>query len=166
MPSLFRTAILERLRLPLDVTDATCTCGGRLDSLVRHRGSCLGCQEAGAVVRTNMKLRDMNIVCPANDDHEIKVVASGLRLRQGAQLGVDGTLRSATSCGAVCTNAANMDALQHPAFFAWRRRWTRMLICVFPHLGWGGVGWCGWHQIWPMCLNRELRGLVRVRVHL
>ena len=128
VPSLLRTAILERLRLPLDVTDATCTCGGRLDSLGRHRGACpqsgrlhtraIGpertvariCREAGAVVRTNMKLRDMNIVCPANDDREIEVVASGLRLRHGAQLTVDVTLRSATtSCGAVCTNAANMD---------------------------------------------------------
>ena len=57
-----------------------------------------------------MKLRDMNIVCPANDDREIEVVASGLRLRHGAQLAVDVTLRSATtSCGAACTNAANMD---------------------------------------------------------
>ena len=37
------------------------------------------CREAGAVVRTNMKFRDMNIVCPANDDREIEVVASGLR---------------------------------------------------------------------------------------
>ena len=52
-----------------------------------------------------MKLRDMNIVCPANDDREIEVVAS-----HGAQLAVDVTLRSATtSCGAACTNAANMD---------------------------------------------------------
>ena len=41
-----------------------------------------------------MKLKDMNIVCPANDDREIEVVASG-------QLAVDVTLRSATtSCGA------------------------------------------------------------------
>ena len=154
-----------------------------------------------------MKLRDMNTVCPANDDREIEVVASGLRLRHGAQLAVDVTLRSATtSCGAACTNAANVDgavlvrprrdketkyaelvdgarchlvvvaiesdesmnfisdlasvrsqnapqALQRPAFLAWRRRWTRMLavcllprIFIFPYLGWGGVGWCGWHH--------------------
>ena len=57
-----------------------------------------------------MKLRDMNIVCPANDDREIEVVASGLRLRHGAQLAVDVALHSATtSCGAACTNVANMD---------------------------------------------------------
>ena len=44
-----------------------CTCGGRLDSLGRHRGAC-------------------------------------------SQLAVDVPLRSATtSCGAACTNAANMD---------------------------------------------------------
>ena len=96
VPSIFRTAILERQRLPLDVTDATCTCGGRLDSLGRHRGACpqsgrlrtraIGpertvariCREAGAVVRTNMKLRDMNIVCPANDDREIEVLQSSV----------------------------------------------------------------------------------------
>ena len=46
-PSLFRTAILERLRLPLDVTDATCTRGGRLDSLGRtdRRGRLQGSAE-------------------------------------------------------------------------------------------------------------------------
>ena len=30
-PQLFRALVLERLRLPLDVTDALCECGGRLD---------------------------------------------------------------------------------------------------------------------------------------
>ena len=36
-PQLFRVLVLERLRLPLDVTDATCECGSRLDLLGRHR---------------------------------------------------------------------------------------------------------------------------------
>ena len=63
--------------------------GGRLDSLGRQRGACpesgrprtrpIGpertiCREVGAVVRTNMKLRDKNIVVPANDEREIEVV--------------------------------------------------------------------------------------------
>ena len=126
-PSIFRTALLERLRLHLDVTDATCTCGGHVDHLGRHRGACpqsgrlrtraVGpertlariCREAGAMSRTNVKLRDMNITCPANDEREIEVVASGIPLLHGAQLAVDVTLRSATTtCGAACTNAANV----------------------------------------------------------
>ena len=42
--------------------------------------------------------------------NEIEVVASGLRLRHGAQLVVDVTLRTATtSCGVACTNVAHMD---------------------------------------------------------
>ena len=106
-PSIFRTVVLERLRLPLDVIEATCACGGFLDSLGRHRAACpqsgklrtraVGpertlariCREAGARVRCNVKLRDMNITTPATDEREVEVVASGLPLQHGAQLAID-----------------------------------------------------------------------------
>ena len=73
-PSVFRTTILERLRLPLDIAEAHCECGGFVDSLGRHRAACPRsgrlrsravapertlariCREAGAVVRCNVKL--------------------------------------------------------------------------------------------------------------
>ena len=47
------------------------------------------CREAGATVRTNTKLRDMNVCVPANDQWAIEVLASGLPLAP----------RSATRCG-------------------------------------------------------------------
>ena len=46
------------------------------------------CREAGATVRTNTKLRDMNVCVPANDQRAIEVLASGLPLHYGAQLAV------------------------------------------------------------------------------
>ena len=36
-PQLFRTLVLERLRLPLDVTESKCECGCFLDTTGRHR---------------------------------------------------------------------------------------------------------------------------------
>ena len=39
-PSGFRTAVLERMRLPLDLTEALCECGGVIDSQGRHRAAC------------------------------------------------------------------------------------------------------------------------------
>ena len=112
----------------LEVTEASCSCEGRLDCLGRHRAACpqsgrlraraVGpertlariCREGGAVVRTNVKLRDMNTTVPVTDEREIEVVASGLPLRHGAQLAVDITLRSAlTSDGRASTNAASVN---------------------------------------------------------
>ena len=127
-PQLFRALVLERLRLPLDVTDASCECGSRLDLLGRHRAACprsgrlrsraLGterslarvCREAGATVRCNTKLRDMNVQVPAHDERAIEVLASGLPLHHGAQLAVDITLRSAlTAQGRARPNASHVN---------------------------------------------------------
>ena len=127
-PELFRNLILERLRLPLAVADATCECGTPLDSRGRHRAACplsgrlrtravapertRVCREAGAIVRTNVKLRDMNIAVRADDERCIEVVASGLPLFHGAQLAVDITLRCAlTSRGEPRTGAAREDGI-------------------------------------------------------
>ena len=68
------------------------------------------CREAGATVRLNAKLRDMNIDVPATDERAIEVLASGLELNHGAQLAVDITVRSAvTACGRARPNAAAVD---------------------------------------------------------
>ena len=77
-PHLFRVLLLERLQLPLPLTEATCNgCHERLDPLGRHRGACTRsgrvkkrasptermlarvCREAGARVKFNAYLRDM-----------------------------------------------------------------------------------------------------------
>ena len=74
-PDVFRTIVLERLRLPLPVTEARCDCGALTDSRGRHWAACPHsgrlrtravapektlariCREAGATVRANVKLR-------------------------------------------------------------------------------------------------------------
>ena len=55
------------------------------------------CPEAGAIVRVNVKLRDMSVTVSAHDEREVEVLASGLLLHHGAQLAVDVTLRSAVT---------------------------------------------------------------------
>ena len=68
------------------------------------------CREAGASVRINTKLRDMNLSVPATDERAIEVLASGLPMNHGAQMAVDITMRSAvTSCGRARPNAATVD---------------------------------------------------------
>ena len=127
---LFRTLVLERLRLLLQVAEASCECGARLDSLGRHRAACLCsgrlrsralapertiarvCREAGATVRCNAKLREMNVDVAASDERAVEVLASGLPLYHGAQLAVDITLRSGLSAsGLPRFNAAVVDGV-------------------------------------------------------
>ena len=68
------------------------------------------CREAGATVRTNNKLCDMNVAISASDAREKEVLASGLPMHHGAQLAVDITMRSAlTANGSACPNAAHTD---------------------------------------------------------
>ena len=124
IPEHFRTLVLEKLRLPLSVVEARCQCGLLLDSLGRHRAACPRsgrlrrravapertlarvCREAGATVRCNAKLREMNVEVAATDERAIEVLAFGLPLHHGAQLAVDITLRSAlTRCGNACDQA-------------------------------------------------------------
>ena len=125
---LFRTMILERL-------DCLSRClkhgvNAVLDREGRHRAACARserlktralaperslarvCQEAGATVRYNARLRDMNLTVTAQDDRAIEVLASGLSLFFGAKLAVDistadGTAQpgAARIDGAVCSRA-------------------------------------------------------------
>ena len=79
-PADFRTLVLERLGLPLALADVVCEgCGGALDPLGRHRGACprsgrlklrakplesamaAVCREAGASVKTEVRLQDLSI---------------------------------------------------------------------------------------------------------
>ena len=124
----FRTLGLERLRLPLQIAEAQCECGALLDVQGRHRAACprsrrlrsraVGpertlarvCREAGATVRCNVRLRDMNVAVSVTYMRSIEVLATGLPLHHGAQLVVDITLRSAlTSASHACTSAATID---------------------------------------------------------
>ena len=79
----------------------------RLDICGRHWGACARsgrlraravgperslarvCREAGATVRTNTLLRDMNLCVPAFDARAIEVLATGVPLHNGVQLAVD-----------------------------------------------------------------------------
>ena len=70
------------------------------------------CREAGATVRTNVRLRDMNIQVNAKDERRLEVLAMGLPSRSGAQVAVDVTLRSALDThGIAKPRAANDDAI-------------------------------------------------------
>ena len=112
-PHLFRTLLLERLRLPLQFMEATCEgCQALLDMMGLHRGSCTRSgrvkrcagpverrtarvfREAGACVRQNVFLRDMNVNVPSRDSRHIEVLAQNLPCFGGVQLAADITLRS------------------------------------------------------------------------
>ena len=68
------------------------------------------CREAGARVRYNAFLRDMNVHVPANDERRIEVLAQDLPCFGGAQLAVDITLRSVLgSSGQPKPHAADVD---------------------------------------------------------
>ena len=191
-PNAFRTVILERLRLPLDITTSRCECGGSVDNLGRHRAACPRsgslraravvpertlarvCREAGAVVRRNVKLRDMNTTVPVHDAREIEVLASGLPMHHGAQLAVDITLRSAVNAsGGACANAATVNGAA-----SWSSRlrlgdvgarkpsslstvWLQLdLVTLLPRCSgprsWHGGG--GGLQCWPFLVSVHLLG--------
>ena len=110
---LFRVLFLRRLHLPLPLSSRSCRCGRSLDARGHHRTSCptswvLGrrgfalesaaarvCREAGARVRTNVFVRDLDLL-PQGVPYQqrLEVVAEGLPLFHGAQLAIDTTLVS------------------------------------------------------------------------
>ena len=112
-PELFRAIIRRRLRWPLPLCEARCQgCGVKLDDLGDHLGACMRsgrpkmrasaveatvaqiCREAGARVRTNVRLADLNVAVSSRDERRLEIIASGLPAYGGAQLAVDVTLRS------------------------------------------------------------------------
>ena len=120
-PGIYRTLLLERLRLPLHITEGSVRVwrkarpsgtpqGSMCRAMPTKRTLARVCREAGAVVRTKVKLRDMHIPVSATDELAIEVLAMGLPLHQGAQLAIDTTLRSAlTTTGEPCPGGATMN---------------------------------------------------------
>ena len=108
---LFRVLLLRRLHLPLSPASCFCRCGRPLDSRGHHRAACaqagvLGrrghavevaaariCREAGARVRTNVFVRDMDLGAPVHDSRRLENLAEGLPLYGGVQLAIDPPLR-------------------------------------------------------------------------
>ena len=101
-PARYRTLILERLQLPLDVTEVTCeTCRAELDTYGRHRAACGHCgrlktrsvagevelaricRKAGAQVQTNMYLQRINFSPPTTHERRVDVLATGLPCYDG-----------------------------------------------------------------------------------
>ena len=68
---------------------AACSQSGRLRTraVAPERTLARVCREARAILRTNVKLRDMNIAVRADDGRCIEVVASGLPLFHGCPIG-------------------------------------------------------------------------------
>ena len=113
-PQPFRVLLLRRLHFPLPLTARQCRCGRPLDACGHHRSACavagvLGrrgcpletaaaqvCREAGARVRLNTMVRDLDLLPGALlDNGRLEVVADGLSLFNGAQLAIDTTMVSA-----------------------------------------------------------------------
>ena len=125
----FRVLLLRRLRLTLPPVSRTCRCGRLLNPFGHHRAACsragvLGrpcyalesvgariCREAGALVSTNVFVRDLDLLAPnVQDARRLEIVAEGLPLHGGAQLAVDTTLVSAHHCDATARpGAAHID---------------------------------------------------------
>ena len=109
----FRTLLLVRLHLPLHMGARFCKCGEMLDVYGHHRSACsrVGllkprgsavevcmariCREAGARVKENQLLRDLNIEAQADDQRRIEVIANGLPFWGGKQVAIDTTVVSA-----------------------------------------------------------------------
>ena len=136
-PDLFRTLILERLSVDCwsTVTDGT-EQHAPTQAVLRTRASAPErtlarvCREAGASVRFNAKLVDMNIA--------VEVLASGLPLFHGAQFAVDITLRSAlTATGLPRPGAAVVDGIVCMAARADKeRKYSELLSSPAADAGW------------------------------
>lgn len=112
-PEVFQSAVRRRLRWPLPLVSARCEgCGGHVDELGDHFSACMTsgrpkirsvaleatvaqiCREAGARVRQNVLVRDLNVAVLAGDERRLEVVCSGVPVMGGSQLAIDVTLRS------------------------------------------------------------------------
>ena len=143
-PAHFRTLLLVRLMMPLHLDERFCKCGARLDALGRHRSACAKvgilaargapaevcaariCREAGARVRENQLLRDLNVEVPAGDTRKIEVIANGLSLWGGRQLAVDTTVVSALT-GRGCARGATAGTALKEARRAKERRYPELV---------------------------------------
>ena len=158
-PHHFRTLVLERMRLPLHVTEAKCECGADLDRLGRHRAACprsgrlstrafgtrkdTGQDSPGGgshcVMQWQAEGHGHRSVCTGREG-KIEVLALGLPLHHGAQLTVDVTLRCAlTANGEAHPNAAAEDiAVCSRARVDKEHKYTELVQET-------GVVWWWWH---------------------
>ena len=177
-PHLFRVLLLERLRLPLPVTEAVCEgCHACLDVYGYHRAACsrtgrlkkratptertlarIFC-EAGARVRYNAFLRDMNVGVPAADGRRIEVLAQDLPVFGGVQLAADITLRSVlTYNGEPHPHAADVDGAMLVAI---KKRRSRNLLLQADANSWWWIQTGGEVERRRSCLDeapRESKG--------
>ncbi len=141
-PDSFRVLLRRRLRLGVSPAGRRCRCSLFLDPLGNHRAACPHAgvlarrgfplesaaarvaREAGARVRTNVFVRDMDVgVLRPDDGRRVEVLAAGLPLFNGAQLAVDTTLVCALRCDG--TPRAGADTRDGAALVAARRRKER-----------------------------------------
>merc|ERR1712139_504800 len=80
------------------------------------------CREAGARVRSNQFLRDLNVFgIRGEDQRRIEIIGDGLSLFHGRQLAVDAILVSALNGNGIAhTGAANHDGAMLEV--AWKRK--------------------------------------------
>lgn len=112
-PERWQVVLRRRLHWPLSLTTARCEgCGQTIDERGDHLSSCMRsgrvklratpverivaqiCRKAGARVRINTLLRDLNLAVRGDDERRLEVVACGLPVMGGSQLAIDVTLRS------------------------------------------------------------------------
>ena len=79
------------------------------------------CREAGARVRENQLVRELNLEVPAGDARKIEVIANGLPFWGGKQLAVDTTVVSAlradgSSRGGTGTALRDAETVKHRTY--------------------------------------------------
>ena len=84
------------------------------------------CREAGARVKENQLLRDLNIVAQADDQRRIEVIANGLPFWGGKQVAIDTTVVSALTGRGVARGRREGQAI-HEAEQDKRRRYPELL---------------------------------------
>ena len=133
-----RSQKAHRLHLPLHMDARLCKCGEPLDVYGHHRSACsrIGllkprgtpaevcmariCREAGARVKENQLLRDLNIVA------QVEVIANGLPFWGGKQVAIDTTVVSALTGRGVARGRRQGQAI-HEAEQDKRRRCPELL---------------------------------------
>ena len=112
LPHVLRVLLLKKLRLLLLLTEATreaCHKQRTLEETCNTSGTCAG-RGAGAHVKCNARLRDMNVGVSATADRNIEVLVQDLPCFGAATAAIDVTLRSALARnGEAQPNAAEVD---------------------------------------------------------
>ena len=95
------------------------------------------CREAGARVKEDQLLRDLNIVAQADDQRRIEVIANGPPFWGGKQVAIDTTVVSALTGRGVARGRRQGQAIQE-AEQDKRRRYPELLTAISSR----------WHSRW------------------